>query len=116
MHALTILCITEVMLIGVKVFAQNETLNATDPSTTLKNDSSTVTPCITSRGEAGTCIRRERCDYGTPSIDFTLYVPHGYMKYCAADSVCCPPDYIIQEPDHDYKTQTEADFEFDDDD
>ncbi|CAH2062363.1 unnamed protein product, partial [Iphiclides podalirius] len=80
MHALTVF--THIMAVAfcAVVFAQKDTLNSTDMSTMPKIETSTILTCSTARRDIGTCVGRERCDYGTASIDFTLYVPSDYIR------------------------------------
>ncbi|XP_045541037.1 uncharacterized protein LOC106713417 isoform X1 [Papilio machaon] len=66
------------------------------------------------RGDGGSCVGRNRCDYGTQYIDFTLYVPHGYIKQCLEDEVCCPPNFVTPEPERLFTPSD--DYDFDDDD
>ncbi|XP_045541038.1 uncharacterized protein LOC106713417 isoform X2 [Papilio machaon] len=87
------------------ILAEQSTTETTE--TTSKN-------CITSRGDGGSCVGRNRCDYGTQYIDFTLYVPHGYIKQCLEDEVCCPPNFVTPEPERLFTPSD--DYDFDDDD
>ncbi|XP_013174466.1 PREDICTED: uncharacterized protein LOC106122877 [Papilio xuthus] len=94
-------------------------ISAQNPKTILAEQSTTRTEttskrCVTSRGDSGSCVGRNRCDYGTQYIDFTLYVPHGYIKQCFEDQVCCPPKFVTPEPEQLFKPTD--DYDFDDDD
>ncbi|CAG4958135.1 unnamed protein product [Colias eurytheme] len=70
---------------------------STQATTTMKaNATVKPLPCITGKGDAGVCTRREFCDYGTRAIDFTLYAKHTYKNVCTSEETCCPASSIIQ--------------------
>ncbi|KAI8426955.1 hypothetical protein MSG28_014622 [Choristoneura fumiferana] len=63
---------------------------ASQPVEAAKNVTSDASECFTARSIPGQCVHRQRCDHGTAAIDQTLYAPHGYVRPCAMDEVCCP--------------------------
>ncbi|XP_013134246.1 PREDICTED: uncharacterized protein LOC106100055 [Papilio polytes] len=99
-------------LTAVAVSAQSQTSILAEQSTGRIETTSKT--CITSRGDAGSCVGRNRCDYGTQYIDFTLYLPHGYIKQCFDDEVCCPSNFVSPEPERLFTPSYNYDFDDDD--
>ncbi|XP_038221533.1 uncharacterized protein LOC119839347 [Zerene cesonia] len=88
---------TVFLLICIHVAMQMpQNIVTTTQATSATKGNGRAISCVTGRGDAGVCTRRESCDYGTRAIDFTLYAKHNYKTVCTSEETCCPVSSIIQ--------------------